>query len=121
MSKKSYIFCFVAFIIFFIAVYFAGKSIVKTDNNKEKSINEVNVAVENNETATKESNHREVAGYWMKTDNHYIVIYNNKGEIITNTEISVVNFSDTDKQILEDGIYVETAEDLFRYLESYTS
>lgn len=121
MSKKSYIFCFVVFIIFFIMVYFTGKTIVKTDEDNKNNINEVNVAVEDNEKVSDKNGQKQVAGYWIKTDNNYIVIYNNKGEIITNTEISDVNFSDTDKQILKEGIYVETAEDLFRYLESYTS
>ncbi|MBE5957869.1 MAG: hypothetical protein E7254_03275 [Lachnospiraceae bacterium] len=112
MKRKTYIFCFVALIILFVSAYFAGTKIVKRNQIKYKgtdgeAVTNVGVTV--------------ISGYWLRLKDDYVVIYNSKDEYIANTAISTDSLSEEEKLILENGIYVETANELFRYLESYTS
>lgn len=121
MRNKSYIFCFILFTILFVAAYVAGRFVV-TDDEKETGIsNKANAEVIKETEYITKTNNNDTSGYWIKAEGDYIVIYNGNGTVITNTEISIENFEDREKQILREGIYVETADSLFRYLESYTS
>lgn len=122
MKNKSYIFCFLLFVAVFSIAYLVGGFIVR-DNEPESIIsNEANIGVvSEEETTRKTGTENKKIGYWIKADEDYIVIYNSDGIMISNTEISIEHFEDSEKQILREGIYVESAENLFRYLESYTS
>lgn len=124
MNKKSYIFCFVVFMVIFMAAYVAGNFIVMDKEKESVKLNEANVNVideTKTETTSVTNTNISIGGYWIKADENYIVIYNRDGTLVSNTEICIDNFTDSEKKILTEGIYVETAEDLFRYLESYTS
>lgn len=124
MKEKSYIFCFVAFIIIFIMAFFAGDYLGNKENKIVSDKTDARVwKEEETRTETIETSRSNTtgAGYWIKAENEYIVIYNYNGELVSNTEIGTWHFSEQEKKILENGIYVESAEDLFRYLESYTS
>jgi hypothetical protein len=112
MKRKTYIFCFVALIILFISAYFAGSYSVKKNNIK---YNKVDSEVITNNIE------RKATGYWIRIKNGYIVIYNYNDEFIANTAISSEYLSEEERLILEDGVYVESAHELFRFLESYTS
>lgn len=122
MKKKSYIFCFLLFTALFSGAYVLGELFVREPEQESPISNEANIGVVNEvETTTKSNTESVKSGYWIKADGDYIVIYNSEGTMLTNTEISITNLEDSEKQILKEGIYVETADSLFRYLESYTS
>jgi len=112
MSKKSYIFCFAIFAVLFITAYLIGVVVARDSESQVNITTDTDIFEESSEV---------YEGYWIKAVNGYIVIYNHEMELISNTEISVDLFSLSERNILESGIYVETAEELFSYLESYTS
>ena len=108
MSKRAYIFCLVVFIIGFLAAYIVGVEIgtKEGDNLKEKV---VNVS-------------KEVEGYWVKDLNDKIVVYKKDGKtVVAETDIVVSRLPEADRKVLENGIYIENAEKLFKFLEANTS
>ena len=111
MKRKTYIFCFGALIILFVSAYFVGAFIGKRHTAQYNKVD--------NEVVTSIS--KMTSGYWIRLKEGYIVIYNYKDEFVANTAISSEFLTEEERNILEDGIYVESANDLFRYLESYTS
>lgn len=115
MSKRAYIFCLVVFIIGFLAAYIAGVEIgtKEGDNLKEKV---VNVSPNN------KSDSKEVEGYWVKGLNDKIVVYKKDGKtVVAETDIVVSRLPEADRKVLENGIYIENAEKLFKFLEANTS
>lgn len=114
MSKRAYIFGFIVFIIFFIIVYLAGVQLGTYDYSSE-SDKAVNVNPEKETESQTE-------GYWVKANNNKIFVYKSDGEtIIAETDIDISEFSLQERMILENGVYLESAEDLFKYLEANTS
>lgn len=120
MKNKSYIFCFVTFIAIFILAFFVGDRLGREDKKIKTDKTNANVVKETENTET-DRVATTSSGYFIKAEKGYIIIYNHEGELISNTEISIAHFTEQEKRILENGIYVESAENLFRYLESYTS
>ena len=115
MSKRAYIFCLVIFIIGFLAAYIVGVEIgtKEGDNLKEKV---VNVSPDN------KSDSKEVEGYWVKGLNDKIVVYKKDGKtVVAETDIVVSRLPEADRKVLENGIYIENAEKLFKFLEANTS
>lgn len=115
MSKRAYIFCLVVFIIGFLAAYIVGVEIgtKEGDNLKEKV---VNVSPNN------KSDSKEVEGYWVKDLNDKIVVYKKDGKtVVAETDIVVSRLPEADRKVLENGIYIENAEKLFKFLEANTS
>lgn len=115
MSKRAYIFCLVVFIIGFLAAYIVGVEIgtKEGDNLKEKV---VNVSPDN------KSDSKEVEGYWVKGLNDKIVVYKKDGKtVVAETDIVVSRLPEADRKVLENGIYIENAEKLFKFLEANTS
>ncbi|MFQ9515456.1 MAG: hypothetical protein ACLRZ9_06470 [Eubacterium sp.] len=114
MSKRAYIFCFIVFILGFIVAYLAGVELgtYRYNTNQDK---QVNVNPEKETEALTE-------GYWVKANNNKIYVYKSDGEtIVAETDIDISEFSNQEKKILENGIYLESAEKLFKYLEANTS
>lgn len=123
MRSKSYIFCFIVLIAVFLLSYTAGLYYGKDSAPKKEQVNTANIKTE---TESKKDNivdstESKLEGYWIKAMNNHIVIYSGDGAVLSNTEIAIDNFTESEKSILKEGIYVETAQKLFRYLESYTS
>jgi hypothetical protein len=64
----------------------------------------------------------EVQGFWLKLQNNKIVIYDKtKEHMIAETDIRKSDCSVRDIHLLENGIYLETMEGLFKYLQAHTS
>ena len=113
MSKRAYIFCLVVFIIGFLAAYIVGVEIgtKEGDNLKEKVVN----VSPNNKSDSKEV-------YWVKDLNDKIVVYKKDGKtVVAETDIVVSRLPEADRKVLENGIYIENAEKLFKFLEANTS
>ena len=99
ISKRAYIFYLLVLIIGFAIAYVSGIRF-GTNNNvnkytENKSINTNSLTDENSE----------VEGYW----------------IMAETDIDISDFSLKEKNMLQNGVYYENAEELFKYLESNTS
>lgn len=112
MNKRAYIFCLIVFIIGFSLAYIVGLKIgtEEGENLKEKVVN------------VSPDNKNETEGYWVKSLNDKIIVYKKDGTtVVAETDISVSRLSDTDQKVLENGIYIETAEELFKFLEANTS
>lgn len=114
MNKRAYIFCLIVFIIGFSLAYIVGLKIgtEEGENLKEKVVN----------VSPDSKNETEAEGYWVKSLNDKIIVYKKDGTtVVAETDISVSRLSDTDQKVLENGIYIETAEELFKFLEANTS
>lgn len=114
MNKRAYIFCLSVLICGFIVAYIAGVKIGSEpqNENKEKAVN-VNPQMET-EASTE--------GYWVKSVDNKIFVYKSDGiTIVAETDIDISECSNMEKSILEEGVYLENAEELFKYLESNTS
>lgn len=118
MNKRAYIFCLSVLICGFIVAYAAGVKMGRAgneadDNNKDKVVN-VNPQKDTDILSTE--------GYWVKAVNNKIIVYKDDGTtMVAETDIDISEFSNSEKSILESGIYLESAEELFKYLESGTS
>lgn len=116
MSKRAYIFYLLVLIIGFGIAYVSG-IIFGTNNNvnkytENKSINTNSLTDENSE----------VEGYWIiAVDNKLNVYKKDKKTIMAETDIDISDFSLKEKNMLQNGVYYENAEELFKYLESNTS
>ena len=79
---------------------------------ENKSINTNSLTNENSE----------VEGYWIiAVDNKLNVYKKDKKTIMAETDIDISDFSLKEKNMLQNGVYYENAEELFKYLESNTS
>jgi hypothetical protein len=114
MNKRAYIFYFIVFILGFSVAYLSGVK-MGTYSYPQSSEKEVNVnAQQETETSTE--------GYWVKISDDKIVVYHSDAEtVVAETDIDISEFSEKEKKILENGIYLENAEELFKYLEANTS
>lgn len=116
MSKRAYIFYLLVLIIGFGIAYVSGIRF-GTNNNvnkytENKSINTNSLTDENSE----------VEGYWIiAVDNKLKVYKKDKKTIMAETDIDISDFSLKEKNMLQNGVYYENAEELFKYLESNTS
>ena len=110
MNKRAYIFYLLIFIFGFSLCYFVG---YKVGSNTKMANTKV--------TESKESE-KKVSGYWIKAVNDTIFVFEKDGKtVVAQTDINISFLSEKEKALLSDGIYFETAEDLFKYLESNTS
>ena len=117
MNKRAYIFCLIVFIIGFSLAYIVG---MKIGTEEGETLKEKVVNVSPNQNSN--SNETEAEGYWVKTLNDKIIVYKKDGTtIVAETDINVSRLSDTDQKVLEHGIYLESAEELFKFLEANTS
>ena len=116
MSKRAYILYLLVLIIGFGIAYVSGIRF-GTNNNvnkytENKSINTNSLTDENSE----------VEGYWIiAVDNKLNVYKKDKKTIMAETDIDISDFSLKQKNMLQNGVYYENAEELFKYLESNTS
>ena len=115
MNKRAYIFCLIVFIMGFCIAYFAG--IKEGENNiplKREKTADVKPKEKNNNIAEE--------GYWVKSVNDVIIVYkSDKKTIVAETDISISKMTEKERNVLLDGIYLETSEELFKYLEANTS
>ena len=96
MSKRAYIFYLLVLIIGFGIAYVSG---IRFGTNNS-----------------------EVEGYWIiAVDNKLNVYKKDKKTIMAETDIDISDFSLKEKNMLQNGVYYENAEELFKYLESNTS
>ena len=57
----------------------------------------------------------------IAVDNKLNVYKKDKKTIMAETDIDISDFSLKEKNMLQNGVYYENAEELFKYLESNTS
>lgn len=113
MNKRAYIFYLTIFIIGFGIAYVCGLR-VGMDETTIPNGAEANV-IPNSKLETEE-------GYWVKAINNVIFVYkSDKTTVIAETDINISQLSTKEKSILNDGIYLENSEKLFKYLEANTS
>lgn len=111
MNKRAYIFYLSAIIVCFISAYKIGYD----TGNQNKAEGNDSYANANVET-------KQVEGYWIKSENGVVVVYEkDKKTIVATTEIVVENLPEEEQKVLKNGHYFETAQELFGFLESYTS
>lgn len=114
MNKRAYIFYLSILICGFIIAYISG---VKLGSESNNNINEktANAKVQEEQNESDE-------GYWVKAVDNRIYVYRNDcTTIIAETDIDISGFTIKEKNIINNGIYFENAEDLFNYLEANTS
>lgn len=113
MNRRAYIFYLTIFIVGFGIAYFCG---LKTGMENDLLYNEKTVDVQPKENEQKEE------GYWVKAIGDVIFVYkSDKTTVIAETDINISRLSTSEKNILNDGIYLENSEELFKYLEANTS
>lgn len=113
MNKRAYIFYLVIFIIGFGIAYICGLKVGMEDEIAHNE-NVANVMSDNQE--------KEEDGYWVKAINNIIFVYkSDKTTVIAETDINTSELSASEKNVLDDGIYLENSEELFKYLEANTS
>lgn len=114
MNKRAYIFYLTIFIIGFGIAYICGLKVGMEDDaiiNNEQAVN-----VEPGDNKSEEE------GYWVKAINNVIFVYkSDKTTVIAETDINISELSASEKNVLDDGIYLENSEELFKYLEANTS
>ena len=110
MNKRAYIFCLIVLIIGFSISYICGS---KFGNRNSKTIsNQI-------ETETSKS---KISGFWVKIKDGSVFVYQSDGQtVVSETGIDISQLSDQEIKILETGVYLETAQELFNFLESSTS
>lgn len=114
MNKRAYIFYLMILICGFTIAYVAG---FKIGSGSEQSNIEKEVNVD-----PEESTNTPTDGYWVKSVNDKIYVYkSDKETLVAETDINISGLSDKEKNILENGVYLENAEELFKYLEANTS
>lgn len=107
MNKRAYIFCLVAAVI--VATFIIGYNI---GTNKQS----------NNFNSQTNAEIKEREGYWLQSVEGYIVVFeNDRATVVASTEIPVSGLSKKEQDILEEGFYFDTAEELFKFLEANTS
>lgn len=114
MNKRAYIFYLMILVCGFIIAYFAG---VKMGSGTEQSNieQEANVVPETSTSTPTE-------GYWVRAIDDTIYVYkSDKETLVAETDINISGLTDKEKSILENGVYLENAEELFKYLEANTS
>lgn len=114
MNKRAYIFCLIVFMMGFMIAYFCGFELgsYEYSSPQDKAV----------DVSPKEETQVSTEGYWVKAHNDKIFVYKSDGRtVIAETDIDISQFSSREKKILESGIYLETAEELFKYLEANTS
>ena len=114
MNKRAYIFCLIVLFLGFVVSYRVG---VKLGEGNEQEILEQQV---NGNPETSAGTPTE--GYWVRAVDNIIFVYKHDGTtVIAETDIDISNLSEQEKSILEHGVYLESAEELFKYLEANTS
>ncbi len=114
MNKRAYIFYLTIFIIGFGIAYVCG---LKTGMEDEPIINNEQAV-----NAKPDENKNQEEGYWVKAIDNVIFVYkSDKTTVIAETDINISQLSTSEKNILDDGIYLENSEELFKYLEANTS
>ena len=112
MNKRAYIFYLSVFIVGFVIAFFCGMKAVLEDSYN----------VVNTEQTNQSNNSKKEDGYWVKAISGTIFVYKSDTEtLVAETDIKISNLTDKEKRILEDGIYLENSEELFKYLEANTS
>lgn len=107
MNKRAYIFCLVAAVI--VATFVIGYNI-GTDKQSKKNNSQTNAKVIEKE------------GYWLQSVEGYIVVFeNDSATVVASTEIPVSSLSKKEQDVLAEGFYFDTAEELFKFLEANTS
>ena len=113
MNKRAYIFYLGILLMGIVVAFFVGRKIAMSD----PPITETNV-----KTTKQISSDEQEEGFWLKLEDDRIVVYKqNKKDIVAQTDIKGENCSDRDRLMLEDGIYMENVEKLFKYLQAHTS
>lgn len=114
MNKRAYIFYLSVFVVGFVIAYVVGLK-EGTDEGKALSDQVVNINSNGEKTTTTE-------GYWVKVHNNKIIVYKSDGStVIAETDIDIKDYSASEQNILQDGIYLESSEKLFKFLEANTS
>lgn len=114
MNKRAYIFYLTVFIIGFGIAYICGLKVGMEDSTIMHNKKAVNVEPNDNQS--------EEDGYWVKSIDNVIFVYkSDKTTVIAETDINISELSTSEKNILDDGIYLENSEELFKYLEANTS
>lgn len=124
MTRKTYIFCFVALLILFVFSFVLIINIKDGQTLKEKSVNNKTIKQledQNDDIAHEQETFNFDKMYFVKLDGNRVVVYNMENQLIANTQIYASELGEKEKELLIEGIYCKDAEELFRYLESLTS
>ena len=114
MSKRAYIFYLATFVSGFIVAYLMG---VKIGMNEGKTLTEqvVNVTPQKEDSTERD-------GYWVQIHNDKVIVYkSDKTTVVAETDININDYSESEQNILQNGVYLETSEELFKFLEANTS
>lgn len=112
MNKRAYIFYLIIFVVGFSILYLCGYKMGTSDLK--------NVTIKSD--AVKANNENKKEGYWLIAKDNILYVYKSDKETeIAETDINISNMSLKDRKIIINGIYVESSEELFKFLEANTS
>lgn len=115
MNRRAYIFCLSVLLLGFTLSFVCG---TKMGSKKSKTIsNKVET-----QASTTDSSMNKKTGYWVKLKGNTVFVYKYDGyTLVSETGIDVEHLTTRERRILENGVYLETKQELFNFLESSTS
>lgn len=102
------------FVLLFLFIYFISYGAYHESFQKEN--------LSKNETLTELTQENQMTGYYLYEKNGYVVVF--KSDKITPYEYTDILYEDLPdilKQEIQNGKYIKNAEELYGFLENYTS
>lgn len=122
MKRQISICIFLAIIVIVLTLLYIKFNNETGKNETENHTEQVENATENNTQSITSSNEYVTYYFYAKNDNGRISIYDVKTQTLyMETGIEVGLLTEELQQALESGIYFKTEEELYDFLESYSS
>lgn len=134
MKKYTYIICFFCLIAVFTLIYYIGykkttsDSLISDNNNSEyNSVSASEISeTESFKTATENEdvsaiNYENLSFIIKSVDDNIIIYYEDGVTVFLDTGISISDLDGISREMLEIGVKIESAQELFDLLETYSS
>lgn len=112
----SYFVIITAIIIAFVYAFSFGNSYqVEKYASLEEEVLEEETVISNSEDIISE-------GYYLKQENGYVIVYMHDGStVFEETDILITELNDVLQEEIFGGKYIQTLEELYSFLENYSS
>lgn len=122
MKQKYSICIFISLILIFVVIILFTTADKTKNNTTEQSKMQETESQESNEEAVYSSKTEESYQYIIfDVDGHLLVYYADNSTVFFDTGIQTKNLSEDMKSALEKGIRFQTEEELYEFLENYSS
>ena len=122
MKQKYSICIFISLILIFVVIILFTTADKTKNNTTEQSKMQETESQESNEEAVYSSKTEESYQYIIfDVDGHLLVYYADNCTVFFDTGIQTKNLSEDMKSALEKGIRFQTEEELYEFLENYSS